>query len=427
VNGTGVWSAMNGLQVITIGVQSGMRTGQIKFLGQTWPVEKTPEHAGGGFSYGRRIPHDSVYNYREIFQDLMDSEEVIEWEIYDECGATIESPEEKDKLTYDLGTPGRIIRRARANVTPSFWGVDLRWDFHPITGSDLDPPADKANGNDFPVTYTGLPEKNSTFAWYPVKARFDPVRTRAGRCRNPAPREVGYFFPPRGTNHAGPSDKAPKNPDKTPPDPNWFYYWRQTPAAQGKGPLIKYGHHMSPCALTEGAVLADGQPDPIHNANAFYTPGERYVVICDLALQNFVNGLPPLISGPAFFEGIDMFAAIVRHELAHKANAEAWWRRTEPAGMAQDRKSENWWANRRNVSDSDHDDMPDDVEDNLPIPPQVQTKLTRFNKYVPNTLGQKLLDEHYYAYAAEASWPPYSIKKEDWACPGQQTGDSPCK
>ncbi|MBA3346216.1 MAG: hypothetical protein H0T44_13135, partial [Gemmatimonadales bacterium] len=169
--GKTTWSAMGGLSVVTVEERADASITHHRAFGQ----ENTETRPGGaqwnaGVVYSYSGPSDSMLRGRETWQDITDSGEMVEWELWGECQADMLSPEENDELVYDALVPAKIERLALARVQPSFWEQDLDWSFHEIAGSDLEPRPDKTKGNDFDVTYTKLPDKNSAFAFWDVEA-----------------------------------------------------------------------------------------------------------------------------------------------------------------------------------------------------------------------------------------------------------------
>jgi hypothetical protein len=354
------------------------------------------EALGGGlwereFPFSKSGPPERLVKGRETYQDLLDSQVVEEWELWPECGAQIESPVDNDELVYNEKNPGQLVDTALAEVQPSFWEDDLHWLLPEISGSELEPRRQKANGNDFDVVYTNLPEKNSEFRKTKVIAYFDTDRAKRAGCKDPEPIEVGYFFPREGLNHGGPPGPKFAVPADL-PNPNWFHYWMQTKANVGLATdFVRFGGQYRPC------------PDSAH---AYYMYGQRFVVVCDLGsgIGGFVgyNALAP----GYYPEGIDWFASILLHEKQHHDN---YWR---------------WWSKGYDeILDTDGDDIPDLLEHTVPVPPIVRSKThrTKFSPKAYDSFGYKINDEHYLAWAAGLNWDIGSADNEDWSCPGAQT------
>lgn len=388
-NGPIRWAIDQGKGEVEI-VMGGLAAVRDKLPGANEPVV-------GNFSFSKRVTPGVTG--REVYQDLLDSGVVEEWELWSECSAAIEIPKKEDELSFDRRKPGRLTHLARAKVKPSFWEDDLHWEFEAIEGSTLDTPPEKANGNDFPITYTNLPEKNSAFKFGEVRARFDTERAKRARCKDPEPHKVGYFFALTGVNHGGPPGPRPdRAPSADRPNPNWLHYWMQTKAGLGLPvSFVRYGGVGGGCKSLLGE-------------NGYFLRGDKYIVVCDDAALISENPLAP----DMLLEGIDAFAATVLHEKMHHDLYWKWW----GAGYGTPDDPDN------EILDSDSDGIPDLLESSLPVPPQVKSKTgrTKFSPKYTNSFGYKRMDdEHYLAYAAEFEWRPGSAKQEDWACPGQQT------
>ncbi|HEV8454243.1 MAG TPA: hypothetical protein VGQ24_05105, partial [Gemmatimonadales bacterium] len=256
------------------------------------------EVLGGGLwghqiSFSKSGPPERVIKGQDTYQDLLDSHVVEEWELWDECTATIESPSDNERMVYNLEKPARLLDTALANISPSFWENELSWLLPEISGSLLDPPRLKRNGNDFDIVYTHLPEKNSAFDFREVVADFSD-RAKAAGCKNPKLTKVGYFFPRTGYNNPGPSAKAEGNPEMV-VDPNWFFYWGQTDAAQGRSAELRYGGTAGICSERRVIEEVDGKEltkvirEPVFG----YAPwGKPYVVICNLEVVGFTDQNP---------------------------------------------------------------------------------------------------------------------------------------
>lgn len=68
------------------------------------------------------------------------------------------------------------------------------------------------------VTYKLLPEDNDSFGEKTITARL-----RSGACKAEESKKIKVFYPSTAENNPGGLD------------PNWFYYWGQTPAAKPGG------------------------------------------------------------------------------------------------------------------------------------------------------------------------------------------------
>jgi hypothetical protein len=354
----------------------------------------------GGVYFGKEGPPQDVFRGWEIYQDLLDSGVMAEWELWPKCGAWIEEPSDNAELVYDDKKPGQLVDTALAQVQPSFWGGDLQWLLPQISESELDPPRDKATGDSFEVKYTNLPEKNSEFRKTKVLAYFDSDRAKQAGCEDPEPVDVGYFFSRSALNHGGlPGLKAGDNSDNR-PNPNWLHYWMQTKANVGlPWHFVRYGAMAGTC----------------QEALGYYPPGEKHVVVCDP--RDFTKWNPFRAD---VLEGIDFFAALLLHEKQHHDDYWRWWAAGHDIELDSDpvNPETNW----RGKAGLPGDWIPDLLEHTVPVPRQIKArKGARFSPNRQDSFGYKLDDEHYLAYAAEFQWRMGSADQEDWSCPGKQT------
>lgn len=388
--GKSTWSMMGGQTVITLEDKGDVSTTGLTMFGQRYEDSNPQNQPYAGASYGRSGPIDSVLRGRETWQDLTDSGVLVEWELWDVCSARIETPEYFDELTFDQTTTGRIHRIAKADVQPTYWDQDLHWSFMPMSGSEIEPPPSRANGNDFDVTYSKLPPRNSSFGRWMMKAEFDTDRARRAGCKNPDPHEISYHFARTAENNPGPNarDAAAKGSG---PDPNWFFYWNQTAAAVGRAKATKYGgSSASACAEK--------------NVGGYYALGTSHIVVCDLARDWGFRFVHPWVDFAT--DGIDTYAAVVLHEWKHHDDYQQWW----PKGYSA-------------TLDSDNDLIPDLLEPTTEVPVPLNGRHKHFDNDVKDTLGLGFGDEHYFAYMAMADWNRGSADHEDWSCPGHQASE----
>jgi hypothetical protein len=391
-----LWSAMGGLAVIRIEEHAGTQRWHMNVLGQDYSEPPQPgEPSGGGFGYSRTGPLDSVAQGREVWLNLLDSPERIEYELFLECEASIEEPVADAPLVFDAASPARLEKKARAQVKPEFWSRDLTWKLPDVQGSRIEPKGDERSGADLSFTYEGMPDKNADFGKRDIQASFGSTRSKSIGCNDPKPRPVRFFFSRAADNNPG-SPKAP----------NWFHYWKQTPAALGHSAAIRYQPKTEKCSSE--TVNAAGSPVKSYTFG-YYSWGtfSDYIYICDLAPVGFKSAL---LFGGAQADGIDLFGVTVIHEWQHKTDFETWWKR----GYST-------------YDDGDKDLIPNAVEAKVK-PPKFLTGIPKapasFDPDKYDTFGYGFGDEHYLAYAAELDWKMGSADSEDWSCPGHQAGSS---
>ncbi|MHB0875874.1 MAG: hypothetical protein ACYC5O_07505 [Anaerolineae bacterium] len=310
-------------------------------------------------SYSHKGPIHTMQHGSETWRNLLDAQVVARWEVTDECSATIDEPAEGDTLTYEEDSPGVIDRFVAGKTVPSAWAGDLVWTFPDISGAELvTDPTDPAKGMMVGFTYTGMPSENSGFGNKEFEASFDTVE---GTCEDPEPRQARVLFPRDAKNNPGGSE------------PNWFYYWSQTSAAQGHEANIVYlGPSCRPTWMGYFSLATD--PGNIH--------------LCESARLEDSNS----VTG-RYTEGIDTFASTVRHEWQHLTDLTGWW----PDGYDPAR-------------DSDGDQIPNDLEESL-----------GFDDTMFDTYASGFNDLEVRAYTAEDEWALGTADSEDWANPGKQS------
>ena len=131
-------------------------------------------------------------------------------------------------------------------------------------------------------------------------------------------------------------------------------------------------------------------------------PGDHFY-ICDLTPDNFTKQTN--MTG-TFREGIDKFASTTRHEGTHLEHYLEWWKGPYGGHTAELIKK----------FDSDNDRVPDTVEESMGFDPHDSDS---------NNAGWD--DEHFLTLLNEDDWENGTADKEDWACPGKQSGaDKQC-
>ncbi|HEX6408800.1 MAG TPA: hypothetical protein VFZ90_16555 [Gemmatimonadales bacterium] len=392
--GSALWSAMSGLNVLRITEHAGTEQWHMNVLGQQ---HDDPPHHGlpgdGGFGYYRSGPLDSVASGREVWLNLMDSPERIEYQLFLDCSATIIEPQPDARLVFNSATPARVEKKAKAEARPEPWGPDLRWTLPQVEDSRSQPTGDELSGAELPFSYEGLPRKNSDLGSKNIEAAFGTSRTRGVACTDPEPRPVRFFF----------SREADNNP-LTPRAPNWFQYWKQTPAALGHESAIRYQPKVEACTsatVDEKGVTRQGRDFGYYPWNTF----AEYIYVCDLKPAGFKT---QLLFGGGSADGIDVFGVTVIHEWRHKTDFETWWKRG--------------YSTR---DDPDKDLIPNAEEPKVKPPPfltGIKNAPAAFDTTKFDTFGYGYGDEHYLAYAEELNWDMGSADREDWSCPGHQAG-----
>ena len=387
-DGSALWSAMGGLSVLRITEHAGTQQWHMSVLGQQHSDPPQPGEPGeGGFGYSRTGALDSLSSAREVWLNLYDSPERIEYELFTDCRAEIDRPVENDELVFNDKQPGEIEQYARSEVTPGIFGPAVAWTLPEIKDSKVEPPPDKATGDSLPYLYTGLPLKNSAFKFGDFVTRFESKQATAAGCRGES-RPVAFFFNREANNNSG-KPVPPPGTTRSEPDPNWFYYWLQTKAAQGHAGQTRYGGGTQRCESGDYGV---------------YKPETDYIVVCDLALNGFASFSYPGLGPDRQYHGIDVLGVTIRHEWQHYLDYQKWW------GKPHGRYIESF--------DKDGDSLPDALEDSITPPPPLNKKVKHFDPDVMDSALKGLDDEHTFAWAAEYDYPVGTADAEDWSCEG---------
>ena len=289
-----------------------------------------------------------------------------------------------DRFVFDDEYPGVLEMKFRAKVSPSEYEGDVIWEVPKIEGSNMtmDPPSGK--GPTLKVRYEGLPSENSQFGLKTVKALVN-----VGGCMADDSKEVKIFYDRDAKNNPG-GDY-----------PNWFYYWKQTPAARPRGQHINVqygGNTFDMCSQANiPALFKTGS-------------GVATIYVCDLAKLGvkFPTVFPSLSLDPPYYHGlittteIDTFAVAVRHEYEHYAIEHNYRGGKSPEAF------EPW--------DKDGDGLPDTMEHKWGFDP------TKKQTYLANHPVVKNVeeDEEWLCYMSMLEITPGSLDKYDWACPGKQ-------
>lgn len=285
----------------------------------------------------------------------------------------------------------RLVLDLEAQVEPAHLADSIEWIVPEVPGSTRStiPPSASLTprGARLQVVYHGLPEDYTAFGRKTVAAR-----VQVGACSVEDRREVKLFYPRDAKNN--PEGKYR----------NWFYYWRQTPAAlpQGQNVRIEFGGtHFDLC--TGEHVMAIFKPDHLF----------KTIHICDFTEKlnrQFALTVPRVsrrdrstLETPQYlgFTHIDTFAVIVLHEFAHFNHYHTWL-----SGKS---------AEQRMREDVDRDGIPDRLEHDMGfIVPKFQTFWENHDN-LKNING----DEEFLAYETAYDYPVGMYDEYDWGRPGK--------
>ncbi len=244
----------------------------------------------------------------------------------------------------------KLILKLEAKTVPERYADSVEWTVPEIEGSNRTfIPASTSltpKGRKFAVVYEGLPDNNNEFGRKTVKATL-----KVDSCRLEETREVQFFYPRDEQNN--PEGKYP----------NWFYYWKQTPAARPFGQNVRIEYQ---CAGIPDDKCKCDQRGVIGQYNPYYS-GYKTINICNLTtntwnsdtfwvqLPSVKRSKPSTLSEQNFlaYTYIDTFAVDVMHEFTHFNNFHTFW----PDG---------WKENQ----DRDQDDIPDRLEPEMGFDPK---------------------------------------------------------
>jgi len=324
-----------------------------------------------------------------------------------EIQVDITSPAANERLAFDEDTPGVLEFKATAQATPSSYNDQISWEVQGIEGSQVtfEPPS--ARGSQVTIRYKGLPEENSEFGPKKLIAKLD-----LEGCVAEDARTVRVFYPATAKN----------NPEKD--YPNWFYYWKQTPAAKPAGQTISLewgARSVDSCTHCECPMIYK----PLYKGGV---AGHKMITVCDLAsICTYSNGVKkttpftlefPLLRRQGHgagtigkFDGwrtvkyIDLFASGILHEYNHMVFDMAWRAGKSNAQITSE--------------DGDQDGIPDDLEPEMGFDPSKQ------QTFYANDPVLKALqyDEEWLAYESQRVYQSGTYDAYDWAKPGKQWPD----
>ncbi len=303
------------------------------------------------------------------------------------CELAITRPAKGHRAAFSDDKPGELTLDFRATLNRKQYEEEITWSLPKVEApTQIVTKPDNRRGPRLRVTLTGLPRELSGFGEKEFRARIENEK-----CRASAKRTVKLFFPREADNNPGGQH------------PNWFYYWRQTPAGRPKGQAV---------ALDYGGSTVDLCKTP--GVTAIYNRrfGYKTLLVCDISRlkPNAFELVFPLLdrnaarkfSGMRKVRNIDTFAVAVLHEYQHFLTDHNWYSKISPEQLAK--------------VDADADGIPDDMEPGLNFDPKI------FQTYFANDPKLKNIngDEEWLAYEIMREHAPGSLDKYDWARPGNQ-------
>lgn len=308
-------------------------------------------------------------------------------------------PADKGKYIFtDDGNTGRLILELEAKVTPSKYENLIEWEIPEMEDSHIiiQPSygSSKPKGSRAEVMYKGLPSKVESFGKQKVTAKIN-----VDGCMVEDTKEVMLFYPRDARNN--PEGKYP----------NWFYYWKQTPAAKPFGQNINIEFGGTEFDLCTGEhVMAIFKPDylfkTIHVCNLSEKAGKDFKITIPLVSRTDRSTLveKKLVD----YTHIDTFAVIIMHEFAHFNHYHTWWSSKTPQQRQQEDRDPN-------PNGGIGDGIPDRLEFDMGFDP------TKFQTYWGDDEDFKNIngDEEFLAYEATYDYPIGKFDKYDWGKPGK--------
>ena len=308
----------------------------------------------------------------------------------------IVSPEDKGKYVFSNESPlpgysNRLVLELEARTVPESYADSVEWTVPEVEGSKRTiVPASASStpkGRKLTIVYKGLPEDNNEFGRKTVRAVL-----KVGSCTLEKKREVQFFYPRDEKNN--PEGKYP----------NWYYYWKQTPAARPFGQNVRIAYHCEGIPIDKCTCLQKGV---IGQYNPYYSD-YKTINVCNLKTNTWdadtfwvqlpavKRSKPSTLSEKKFFPYtyIDTFAVAVMHEFTHFNNFHTFW----PDGWKES-------------EDIDKDDIPDRLEPAMGFNPAIK------QTYWQGTdLGG---DEEFLTLEATYDYQAGTFDRYDWAKPGK--------
>lgn len=350
------------------------------------------EVAGGRVRMERTVPwHGRIEGNRMLWKfdrnNAMEPElrGVIAEGAAEPVTLTILEPSASRKYVFSADATGVLQLNLHARVTPDRYANDIVWSIPDIPGQARRVSNPDLRGPEINVFYDGLPVSNDAFGRKRVTATLT-----VGVCRAEESREVWIYYPRDASN----------NPEGR--FPNWFYYWKQTPAARPGGAML---------TIFYGGRFFEHCPDAVTGAIFSYQNIQHNTLhVCDLAKfgPEFSINYPILRRmnpGRKFFgyqtsTHIDTFAAAVIHEQVHLNVYQQWKTGKSAAELLSP------------AFDADQDGLPNSVEAGLGFDP------AKYRTYLPN-YREVEGDEEWLAYETQSGYKNGTHDAHDWARPGK--------
>lgn len=297
-------------------------------------------------------------------------------------------PEEKGRYVF-AEDPSVLVMELEARTNPENYADSVEWEIPEVEGSKrtIVPAGVPAKGRKLTVVYDGLPDSYKAFGKKTVKANL-----RVGACSATEKRDVRFFYSRDAKNNPGGEHY------------NWFFYWRQTPAALPFGQFVNLKFGGTEFDLCTGEhVVAIFKPEHLFKA----------IHVCDLTkklggdfkitLPKVHRNAPSTLMTKQYvtYTHIDTFAVIVMHEFSHFNHYHTWWR-GKPEAL-------------RNEEDKDIDGVPDRLEPAMKFDPKKYQTFWGDDPEFKDING----DEEFLAYESTFGYKVGDFDQYDWGKPGK--------
>lgn len=308
-------------------------------------------------------------------------------------------PVHKSKYVFtDDGNTGRLILELEARTNSSQYEDRIEWEIPEMEGSSRiiqsNSGHNQPKGSKVEVMYKGLPPDVESFGRQKVKARI-----KVDNCIVEDTKEVMIFYPRDAKNN--PEGKYP----------NWFYYWKQSPAARPFGQNVRIEFGGTEFDLCTGDhVMAIFKPDylfkTIHICNLTEKADRDFKITIPLVSRSDRSTLTEkkLVD----YTHIDTFAVIVMHEFAHFNHYHTWW-----SGKTREQRERE--DKDPNPNGGIGDGIPDRLEVDMGFDP------VKFQTYWGEDEDFKNIngDEEFLAYESTYDYPIGKFDNYDWGKPGK--------
>ncbi|MBP7527726.1 MAG: hypothetical protein KA801_07370 [Syntrophorhabdaceae bacterium] len=296
--------------------------------------------------------------------------------------------EPKEKARYEFSTAGNVlVLDLEVKTKPERYADSVEWTVPELEGVTRRVREGTLTGRRLEVIYENLPKENTQFGKKKVTATL-----KAGACTATETKEVRFFYPRDAKNNPGGEHY------------NWFYYWKQTPAAHPFGQTV---------GIEFGGTQFDACKD--FHVPAMFKPAYMYktIHVCDLTAKlnkKFLITFPAVKrSVPATLTTkswktathIDTFAVLMRHEFIH-FNAYHTWREGKTEAQMD-------------LEDTDTDGVIDSLE------PGMGFVVGKYQTYWGDDPEFKNIngDEEFLAYESMYDYVDGTYDEYDWGHPGK--------